>query len=159
MTIDTKIVETLNTLADLIVDNYTTEVGDQPNDYFITDVARSITRMPFYSAKNKRDYIETLYGNIRSTTCYEEGTDQPLPDNEQPKAFHDAQDKYNRLAPKLEVEAMSFDALGKFYVKWFEQYTGQEFVMNNGPARPANKLTKQQQAALKAIEARRAKVA
>lgn len=157
MTKSMTITETLDTLANLIIENYKDHVGDIPNDYFVKDVAMGITKVPYWSAQSKRNYIERLHGLVLSSTQYDVDG-KPLSDKDQGKAYHDAQDKYERLAPRLEMEAMSFDALAVEYTKWFEQYTGEEFILDQRKA-PANKRSKAEIAAMKAIEARRAKVA
>ena len=147
----TNIQSTLNALADAYVENYRNTVGDAPNDYFITDVARSLTKIPAWSAAQKRQYIDNLWAEVdRHATFDTKGKDNPA----KSKQYYDAKAKYERLAPRIELEAMALDAVFEQHKAWFESYTGQEFTLNT-KSQPARKLSKQEQAAMKAIEARR----
>lgn len=151
----TNIQSTLNALADAYIENYRNTVGDAPNDYFVTDVARSLTKIPAWSAAQKRKYIDDLYAEVeRHRTFDSEGKDNPA----KSKQYYDAKAKYERLSPRIELEAMALDAVFEQHKAWFESYTGQEFTLNTR-SQPARKLTKQEQAAIKAIEARRAAAA
>ena len=152
MTKSKTIVETLDTLTNLIIDNYKNHVGDAPNDWGVTDIARSIAKMPFWSAKNKRDYIDRLRADIAGNTQYVDG--EALPEPDQGQAYHDAKRKYERIAPNVEIEAMAFDALGEIYAQWFKDYTGQEFSLYGNNTKNVVQLSKKQQAAMRAIEAR-----
>ena len=49
---------------------------------------------------------------------------------------------------------MAFDALGEIYAQWFKDYTGQEFSLYGNNTKNVVQLTKKQQAAMRAIEAR-----
>ena len=159
MTIDAKLMNALNTLADATIQTITDTTGNQPNDYAVRDVARSIATKPYYDAQRKRKYVDGLFANIAASTVYEQGTNQPLSDSEQPKQYHDAKQRYEILAPRIEMEAMAFDAMFEMHKAWYLEYTGQD-LDTSGAKAPANKLTKAQQAALKAIEKRNvAKVA
>ena len=159
MTIDAKLMNALNALADTTIQIITETTGNQPNDYAVRDVARSIATKPYYDAQRKRKYVDGLFANIAANTVYHEGTDKPLADNHQPKQYHDAKQRYETLGPRIELEAMAFDELFEQSKAWFLEYTG-DHLDTSGAKAPANKLTKAQQAALKAIEKRNvAKVA
>jgi len=147
----TNIQSTLNALADRYIEEYKTTVGDMPNDYFITDVARSITKIPAWSAAQKREYVDKLYQDVQDQLTFDsQGKDNPV----KSKQYYDKKAKYERLAPRIELEAMALDTIFELYKAWFESYTGKEFTLNT-KSQPARKLTKQEQAAIKAIEARR----
>ena len=75
------------------------------------------------------------------------------------RGYHDAKQRYETLGPRIELEAMAFDEMFEHHKAWFLEYTG-DHLDTSGAKAPANKLTKAQQAALKAIEKRNvAKVA
>ena len=148
----TNIQSTLNALADTYIEAYKTTVGDMPNDYFVTDVARSITKIPVWSAAQKRRYIEQLYQDVQDQLTFDsQGKDNPV----KSKQYYDKKAKYERLSPRLELEAMALDEIFELHKPWFESYTGQEFTLD-ARWQPARKLSKKEQAAIKAIEARRA---
>jgi hypothetical protein len=150
MTKPKNISETLNTLANFYIESYKDTVGDAPNDYFVTDLARSFTKIPQWSAAQKRKYIDNLWSDVQRHMTYDEaGRENPS----QSKQFYDANAKYERLAPRIEMEAMALDAMFDAHKDWFQDYTGQEFTTDTRSQ--ARKLTKQEQAAIKAIEARR----
>lgn len=159
MTIDAKLMNALNALADTTIQIITETTGNQPNDYAVRDVARSIATKPYYDAQRKRKYIESkLLGDIAANTVYREGTNEPVPENEQPPQYHAAVARHKNLGFRIELEAMAFDALFEKHKAWFLEYTG-DHLDTDGAKAPANKLTKAQQEALKKIEQQRLAVA
>ena len=150
----TNIQSTLNALADAYIANYKDTVGDAPNDYFITDVARSLTKIPAWSAAQKRTYIDRMWDDVQRHATFDEAGRE---NETRSKQYYDAKAKYERLAPRIELEAMALDEVFDQHKTWFESYTNQEFMLDT--KRQTRKLTKQEQDAIKAIEARRATAA
>jgi hypothetical protein len=147
----TNIQSTLNALADAYIEAYKTTVGDMPNDYFITDVARSLTKIPAWTAAQKRQYVDKLYQDVEDQLTFDsQGKDNPT----KSKQYYDKKAKAERLGPRIELEAMALDAVFELHKRWFEEYTGQEFTLDT-KSQPARKLSKQEQHALQLIEARR----
>ena len=142
---------TLDKLANYSVTTHNDVTGQVANDYFITDVARTLVNVPIYAAKNKRDYIDKLYANMMAYVTFDE--DGTVLEN-QSREYFNAKDKYERLAAKIELEAIAFDHVAEQYKTWFAAYTGQDYDEPKTSS-TTRKLSKQEQAAMKAIEARR----
>jgi len=142
---------TLDKLANYSVTLHNEWTGQVANDYFITDVARTLVNVPIYAAKNKRDYIDKLYANMMSYVTFDE--DGTVLEN-QSREYFNAKDKYERLAAKIELEAIAFDHVASHYKAWYKEYTGRDYDEPKTPS-TTRKLSKQEQAAMKAIEARR----
>ncbi len=66
MTLDKDINKALVKLANLIVENYKVSVGDEPTDFFVQDMAKSIVKMPIWGAQSKRKYIDKLFADMES---------------------------------------------------------------------------------------------
>lgn len=77
-----------------------------------------------------------------------------LGDQDQSADYIRFKEKYERLAPKIELEAIAFDHVFDEYKAWFLEYTGQNYDLPQKSS-TTRKLSKQEQAAMKAIEARR----
>lgn len=142
---------TLDKLANYTVTTHNDVTGQVANDYFITDVARTLVNVPIYAARNKRSYIDKLHAEMMAYATFDE--DGTVLEN-QSKEYFNAKDKYERLAPRIELEAIAFDHVADQYKAWFKDYTGQDYDEPKTPS-TTRKLSKQEQAAMKAIEARR----
>ena len=142
---------TLDKLANYSVTTHNDVTGQVANDYFITDVARTLVNVPIYAAKNKRSYIDKLHAEMMAYATFDE--DGTVLEN-QSREYFNAKDKYERLAAKIELEAIAFDHVADQYRAWFKEYTGQDYDAPKAPS-TTRKLSKQEQAAMKAIEARR----
>lgn len=156
MALDKDINKALDKLANLIVENYKVSVGDEPTDFFVQDMAKSIVKMPIWGAQSKRKYIDKLFADMESQLAYDsEGRDNPTRYNQE---YYKAKNRYESLAPRLEQEAQSYDLLAEAYKTWFHDYTGQEFSLDYTYT-PNRKRSKAEQNAMAAIEARRAQQA
>ncbi len=142
---------TLDKLANYTVTTHNDVTGQVANDYFITDVARTLVNVPIYAAKNKRAYIDKLHADMMAYVTFDE--DGTVLEN-QSREYFNAKDKYERLAAKIELEAIAFDHVAEQYKAWYKDYTGQDYDEPKTPS-TTRKLSKQEQAAMKAIEARR----
>jgi len=144
---------TLDKLANYTVTTHNDVTGQVANDYFTTDVARTLVNVPIYAAKNKRSYIDKLHAEMMACVAYD-SDGVVLNDQDQGKEYQQAKEKYERLAPRIELEAIAFDHVADQYKAWYKDYTGQDYDAPKAPS-TTRKLSKQEQAAMKAIEARR----
>lgn len=144
---------TLDKLANYTVTTHNDVTGQIANDWFISDVARTIVKVPMYAAKNKRAYIDKMHADMMACVAFDsDGT--VLGDQDQSADYIRFKEKYERLAPKIELEAIAFDHVFDEYKAWFLEYTGQNYDLPQKSS-TTRKLSKQEQAAMKAIEARR----
>lgn len=141
---------TLDKLANYSVTIHNDTTGQVANDRFITDVARTIVNVPIYAAKNKRSYIEKMYADMMAYVSYD-NNDKVA--SVQSDKYYQAKERYEYLAPILDDEAIAFDHIAETYKAWFKEYTGQDYLEStrNQP----KQLSKEKQAKLAAIEARR----
>ena len=141
----------LGETAQLVLEYYTELTGSEANDYAANDVCRMIAGLPSALAKQKRTYIDKLQAEIRvATSVDQDGKD--LPEDQQGHAYHQAVQRFERLALRIEVEAQGFDQMFENCHKpWYEGYQGREWA-STPTAKP--KLSKQEKAAMDAIKAR-----
>ena len=144
---------TLDKLANYTVTTHNDVTGQVANDFFTTEVARTLVNVPMYAAKNKRAYIDKMHADMMACVAFDsDGT--VLGDQDQSADYIRFKEKYERLAPRIELEAIAFDHVADQYKAWFKDYTGQDYDEPKTPS-TTRKLSKQEQAAMKAIEARR----
>jgi len=140
----------LDKLANYTVTTHNDVTGQVANDKFITDVARTLTNVPIYAARNKRSYIEKMYAEMMAYVSYDNNDKIATVQSDK---YYQAKDRYEYLAPKLDDEAIAFDHVADVYKAWFTEYTGQDY---DAPTTSKPKqLNKEQQNKLAAIEARR----
>ena len=141
----------LGETAQLVLEYYTELTGSEANDYAVNDVCRLIAGLPLSLAKSKRTYIDKLQAEVRAATAVDQdGKD--LPEDQQGHAYHQAVQRFERLALRIEVEAQGFDQMFENCHKpWYEGYQEREWA-STSTAKP--KLSKQEKAAMDAIKAR-----
>jgi hypothetical protein len=141
---------TLDKLANYTVTTHNDVTGQVANDFFTTDVARTLVNVPIYAAKNKRAYCETLLANVMANTIYDE--DQKIA-HTQTAQYYQAKERFERLSPKIEREAIVFDHIADSYKAWFKEFTGQDYDLpRSGAAKPA--ISKADQKLMDAIKER-----
>lgn len=141
---------TLDKLANYTVTLHNDITGQVANDFFTTEVARTIVNIPIYAAKNKRSYCDTLLATVMAHTIYDE--DQKIA-HTQTAQYYQAKERFERLSPKIEREAIVYDHLADEYKAWFEAYTGQNYdEQKSGASKPA--ISKADQKLMDAIKER-----